>query len=688
MKNSRWLQGLNPEQREAVLHNHGPQLILAGAGSGKTTVLVSRTGRLIEEGIAPASGQLVLTFTNKSARELKHRVAAKVGPAAEGLWAGTFHSFGLFILKKNSEAAGLNPRFAVIDSSDCVSILKDLMKDVRITGKDRFDTDKLLSKVNDYRSGDARKHEGTDEYDELAEMLAPKFSRRLDLLGVVDFEGLLLKPLQLFQEHEEIRAKVRAQFVQVMVDEFQDTNRVQMKLVHMLADAHQNITVVGDDDQSIYGWRGAQVSNILQFPSEFKSCKVVKLERNYRSSPSILKFANEVIAKNTTRHGKVLRAEGSAEDDLLPELFILENEDEESEFVMQEIQRAKEAGYRNQDIAVLYRSNTQGGLIESCLRKARIDYSISGGTSIFDRKEAKDIMAYLRCAIAPNDVAFRRILNVPARGVGDTTLEKLVAYSKTKKLSFLEVTRRWREAEVHEKAGEGIESFFNALRVLPEILLKGNGTPGDRCLAFMTDLGYKAEVIASGSQPGAGEKKWIVAEIVARILDSYLAKRTLDKDTIKDFLDVMTLRDDEIDGEPGDKVSLMTLHGSKGLEFPYVILAGIEEDLLPHRSLGSDHDEERRLFYVGITRAKKRLVMTRCQTRKRHGQQKAVAPSRFLLDLPTGLFTEHTGAFRPVSATERTNLVGDFLSRLASKHPVKPGAAHQVSTDHEDGDGI
>lgn len=671
MTNNRWLRGLNPEQREAVLHNHGPLLILAGAGSGKTTVLVSRTGRLIEERIAPASGLLVLTFTNKAARELRHRVAAKVGPAADGLWAGTFHSFGLQFLKKNAEAAGLNPRFSILDSSDSVAVLKELMKEAKVGGKDRFDADRLLNIVNDLRSGVADKHGAKDEYHELAEMLAPKFERRLDLLGVVDFEALLLKPMKLLQENTEILAKIRAQFPQIMVDEFQDTNRVQMKLVHLLADGHRNITVVGDDDQSIYGWRGAQVANILQFPSEFKSAKVIKLERNYRSSPSILRFANEVIAKNTSRHGKVLRAEAGAEHDFTPELFVLENEDEEAEFVVQELQRAQQEGFKWKDMAVLYRSNTQGGFIESALRRQRIDYNISGGTSIFDRKEAKDVLAYLRASLSPNDVAFRRILNTPARGIGDTTLEKLAVTAKEKKAGFIEIARQWRECGVHEKAGEGIDGLFRLLHDLPAAILSGVGTPGERLLQFMTGLGYRAEVLASGSQPGAGEKKWVVVEIVARILDSYLGKRTLERETLRDFLDAMTLRDDDDAAKDDDKVSLMTLHASKGLEFPFVILAGVEEDLLPHASLGGDVDEERRLFYVGITRAKKRLVLSRCQTRKRHGQQRAVAPSRFLLDLTPGLYKETIGAFRPVNAEQREDLVGSFLAKLGTRTQQK-----------------
>lgn len=654
------------------MHDHGPLLILAGAGSGKTTVLVSRTGRLIEDKIVRASQTLVLTFTNKSARELKHRVSAKVGSLAEGLWAGTFHSFGLFLLRKYHEEAGLQPRFAVIDSSDAQSVLKELMKEVRVVGKDKFDTDKLLNLVNDYRSQSVPKNVVRDEYHDMAEMLAPKFQKKLDLLGVVDFEALLIKPVELFAKHPEIRKAVQDQFQQVMVDEFQDTNSLQMKLIHQIVSAHNNITVVGDDDQSIYGWRGAQIQNILSFPSEFKNSKVVKLERNYRSSASILALANEVIKKNAKRHGKVLKAEAKSLEATLPELFVLDNEEEEAEFVVQELLRDQKAGRTFRDMAVLYRSNSQGALLESALRRQQIPYTITGGTSIFDRKEAKDVMAYIRASLTNNDVAFRRILNTPSRGIGDVAYEKIGDFAKAHKISFRKAAERWEEMDLHKGAADGLRSFIAKLQELPARLLdEGTGSPGDRLVAYMDEIGYKNEIIESSVQPGAWEKKWQVVELTGRILDSYLRKRILTADTLTDFVDVMMLRDNEDqDDKDVPHLSLMTLHASKGLEFPLVILVGVEEDLLPHKRLGFDIDEERRLFYVGLTRAKEKLILSRCLSRKKHGALRAVAPSRFLLDLPAGLYKEHQGAFRPVTATEREELVSGFLARLQKQREV------------------
>ncbi|HEY1080053.1 MAG TPA: UvrD-helicase domain-containing protein, partial [Bdellovibrio sp.] len=413
-----WLKGLNPEQQKAVKHNYGPLLILAGAGSGKTTVLVSRTGRLISERVASAQEICVLTFTNKAAKELKHRVGVKLGNTGKGLWAGTFHSFGLQILRRFHKHAGLSPYFGIVDQSDCNSILKDLIKDIKNSGKDKFDVDKILSMINDRRTGMAVQNEAFDEYHEMVEVLTPKFAKRLEHLGVVDFEGLLIKPLQLFKENPDILEKVQGMFSQVMVDEFQDTNRMQMDLIAQIVKAHNNITVVGDDDQSIYGWRGAEVKNILNFPQDFKKCEVIKLERNYRSSAEILAVANAAISKNKNRHGKVLRSESAQDTGEIPELFILDREEDECEFVVTEILNFQRQGYKNKDFAILYRSNTQGGLIESSLRRANIQYNISGGTSIFDRREIKDLMAYLKQALAPNEVSLRRIINVPSRGIG------------------------------------------------------------------------------------------------------------------------------------------------------------------------------------------------------------------------------------------------------------------------------
>lgn len=672
---SHWTKGLNPEQVKAVEHDFGPLLILAGAGSGKTTVLVSRTGRLIADKIANADEICVLTFTNKAAKELKHRVSSKVGSQVKkGLWAGTFHSFGLQILRRFHRQAGLSPYFGIVDQSDCNAIIKELLKDVKNSGKDKFDVDKLLNMINDRRTGMAAKTEAFDEYHEMVESLTPKFNKKLELLGVVDFEGLLIKPLELFKQHPDALEKIQNSFTQVMVDEFQDTNRLQMELIHQIVKTHNNITAVGDDDQSIYGWRGAEVKNILNFPKEFKSCEVIKLERNYRSSAEILAVANAAIAQNKNRHGKVLRAENAQNTGELPEVFVLEREEDECDFVVSEVQHFMRQGYTYKDFAVLYRSNTQGGLIESSLRRANIPYSITGGTSIFDRKEVKDVMAYLKQALAPNEVSLRRIINVPARGIGETTIEKLTEFALKNKINFVEACERWQEAEIQDKAGEAIDQLLKFCHTLPVQILdyKVGSSPGAHFVEILQDMGYRQYIYNGAGDPTVAEKKWQVVEIVGRILDAYLGRRSYEIENIKSFIDAMMLRDDVNEEDNSqNKMQLMTLHASKGLEFPVVILAGVEEDLLPHKTLGSDIDEERRLFYVGVTRAKKRLVMSRCQQRKRHGVVRPVTASRFLLEIQQKLYKEYPMGARPVSGQERDDLVSSFLKGLEQKTQSK-----------------
>ena len=666
-----WLKGLNPEQQEAVLHDHGPLLILAGAGSGKTTVLVSRTGRLIQQKIAKPEEILVLTFTNKAARELKHRVSHKLGPIGGKIWAGTFHSFGLNFLKKYVGIKNL----AIFDTSDAHSVIKELMRDIKVVGKDKFDIDRLGNLINSFRCGDKFNHITWDEYHHLAHRLYPDYERKLKAYGAVDFEGLLLEPLKHLKDKPELKEQVRKDFQQIMVDEFQDTNKTQMQLIEALLGEHQNISVVGDDDQSIYGWRGAEVQNILSFPKNYKNCKVVKLERNYRSLAPILDLANHVISENKNRHGKILKPNSTASDIGQPEIFCLESEDEEADFIIHEIRNFQSQNLKLGDIAVLYRSNSQGALIESALKRNRMDYSISGGTSIFEKKEIKDLMAYLKLSLRWDDMSLKRVFNTPTRGLGDTSLEKLVQFSEEKKITFYQACKKWHEAGLQDRAGASLEQFLEFIAGLSDDILDPQkmGTPGEKFLEKIKQIGYKEYIYQSVSEPAQGEKRWNLVEIFGRILDSYMAKRAIEKATLVDFIEAMTLRDDEKDDD-SNKVQLMTLHASKGLEFPAVLLIGIEEDILPHRTLGSDVDEERRLFYVGITRAQKHLVLSYCRTRRRHGQVRPVFRSRFLAKFPPEFIKEHPWGQRGVSGQAREDMVGDFLSKLKNRlEPEKPG---------------
>jgi len=664
-----WTTGLNPEQALAVNHNYGPLLILAGAGSGKTTVLVSRTGRMIDEKVASADKICVLTFTNKAARELKHRVLVKVGAKAKGLWAGTFHSFGLQLLRKNHKLCGLPTQFGILDQSDSQAILKDLAKNIRNTTKDKFDFSKILELINLLRAKRKLPVGQLEEYHEMAEVLMPLYERELLKFGVVDFEGLLLEPLRLFEKHPEVLIATQERFQQVMVDEFQDTNLEQMKLIRAISDSHKNLTVVGDDDQSIYGWRGAEIQNILNFPKEFKNCTVIKLERNYRSSSSILDLGNAVIAKNSKRHGKVLRSEKlKKESHIKPEVFVLDNEEEEADFVCREIQALKNQGAAFKDIAILYRSNTQGAFIETSLRKSQVPYTITGGTSIFDRKEAKDWLAYLKQSLNDDEVSFRRIFNLPPRGLGETTLDKLIKHSETSNFNLPQASKQWEKAGVAKDKGEIIDQFNQWLWTFPQRLLDDTSigeTISKRFEFLVREIGYR-DYLIQNSEGIAFDKRWQVIEIVGRILESYIQRREPTIATLKDFIDSMQLRDDVSNEDDKNAVQLMTFHASKGLEFPYVILVGVEEDLLPHKRLGSDIDEERRLFYVGITRAQEKLILSYGRQRKKQGVVRPVSPSRFLLEIDSELYTLHEAGNRPVTETEREDLVKNFLAKFSN----------------------
>lgn len=667
---SHWTKNLNPEQAAAVLHVNGPLLILAGAGSGKTTVLVSRTGHILESQRIEPREICVLTFTTKAAKELKHRVAAKVGPSGQELWTGTFHSFGLKLLRKYHKLAGLPSGFGVIDQGDSQEILKEIAANIKNSGKEGFKTDRLFSIINDWRATGRRSPQNeADEYEVMAQVLLPKYLKRLETLGVVDFEGLLLKPLELFQKEPKVLEEMQNTFKHVMVDEFQDTNVTQFNLVRGLVASHQNVAVVGDDDQSIYGWRGACVSNILDFPKHFDNCRVIRLERNYRSTPAILGIANEVIAKNTARHGKVLRPDPNAEPGDKPELFVYENDDIEAEEVASQVRFFESRGYKYNDIAVLYRSNGQGGMVEAQLRKAQIPYAITGGTGFFDRKEVKDVLAYLRCSLSPNEIAFRRILNTPSRGIGETTFERIETHGNVIGFKFHVAARKWRQAGVPEKIGEQIDAFFQLLDNLPNQILHGDQTKsvGDLLLAKLREIGYRDALAVTAKDGAVVDKKWAILEIFCRVLDSFVTRGGRTEKTLHEFIDAMELRDageatEEEDNTP--KVQLLTLHACKGLEFPVVIFVGCEEDLIPHRTLGQDVSEERRLFYVGVTRAKEKLVMTRTKTRKRFGRFQPVAPSRFLLEIPPNMITTFETGFRPVGESERKNMLADLFAKL------------------------
>lgn len=663
---SHWHQNLNPEQIDAVSHTDGPLLILAGAGSGKTTVLVSRTGRIIDEKLTRPERICVLTFTNKAAQELKHRVAKKIGKAADKVWSGTFHGFGLQFLKEHWKEAELPKKFGVIDGNDGQAILKDLCKEHKAYEKSQFNIELLMNKISYFRQHGKDQASDNSIESAVSIILAPKYVRRLRDLGVVDFEELLLRPLQMMKTNEKIGKKMKERFDYIMVDEFQDTNLIQMDLIDQISVLHRNIAVVGDDDQSIYGWRGAEIQNILGFPKRYKNCKVIRLERNYRSSEKILNLANSIIASNKNRHTKVLRPgkQGVGET---PELFVFENEEMEVDQIVSELSAFRQKGYRWKDMAVLYRSNSQGGLIEGGMRRSQIPYKITGGTALFDRKEAKDVMAFIRSSIYPTEVSFRRIINLPARGIGGKTIEAIEA-TLPENSDFFKKAKTWAKQNPEENAAHSVNSVFLFLDRLKHELVHSVNCAEMVLDKELGDLGYRRYVTESYRDPKAADGRWLCVNILGRILDGMFSRHGRSLETLEMFVDCMELRDpgaDE-DGDIADEVQMMTLHACKGLEFPLVFLLGLEEDLLPHAKLGHNTDEERRLFYVGVTRAQKHLVLSRVRARKRYGSLRPVAPSRFLLELNPNLYHEMSNG-RPLQSGMRESLLKDLFSKLDQK---------------------
>jgi DNA helicase-2/ATP-dependent DNA helicase PcrA len=663
-----WTSHLNPEQVNAVNHNYGPLLILAGAGSGKTTVLVSRCGRLIQEGIARPEEICVLTFTNKAARELKFRVSEKLKTEGKKIWAGTFHSLGLVLLRQFRKEAGLRDNFGILDPSDATSLVKELLKDGNFFGKTSFDADKLLNRMSHWRETGKTETDSDDEYEIAVGWLLPRYHKKLSILHVVDFDDLLLRPIELMKNFPEVKLQIQHRFSQVMVDEFQDTNRMQMAFVDAISENHKNLTVVGDDDQSIYGWRGACIENILKFPKRFSECTVIRLEQNYRSSPHILNLANAVINKNKDRHDKILRPTKASSEDPLPELFVYENEIEETENVILEIESLIQKGQSRREIAILFRSNSQSALFEAELRKRHIPYSLSGGTAFFDRKETRDAIGYLQSALRPNEISFRRVLNTPPRGIGEKTFELLEQHSTLHKMSFYEAAKHWREAGVEERSGKSIDELLGNLNGLIPTVMDATAPASSHFLKFLDNQKYRDYLEKISANSGSATRRWQYLEILGSILDRFMEKGGRTPKSLKEFLDCLELRDSLDDSDRDEKISLMTLHACKGLEFESVFLVGVEEDILPHKTLGLDISEERRLFYVGVTRAKKQLILTRVKERRRQGRSKPAVASRFLLELPKTLYQEHQGS-RPMKAENRKAMLDALFKKLDSLNP-------------------
>lgn len=631
---------LNPRQSEAVKYIDGPLLVLAGAGSGKTSVITRKIAYLVEQCEIPAHRIVAVTFTNKAAREMKERVSQLIkGKAARGLTVSTFHNLGLNIIRKEHQHLGLKNGFSIFDDQDSRTLLGELLhRESDVGGEDvDYIRNTISNWKNDLVSPDIALSRAADEKEQLAARTYELYNRMLRAYNAVDFDDLILLPTLLFRDNDEARERWQHKIHYMLVDEYQDTNSSQYLLVRLLVGKRARFTVVGDDDQSIYAWRGAKPENLAQLAQDYPNLKVIKLEQNYRSTGRILKAANTVIANNPHVFEKQLWSEHGFGEHL--RVIRCRTEDHEAEKIASEILNQHLQKKRPfKDFAVLYRGNHQSRSLEIKLQAFQVPYKVSGGTSFFSRAEIKDVMGYLRLLInSDDDNAFLRIINTPRREIGPTTLEKLGQYAQERGRSLFSVCSEMGLAE-HLKAKQlaVLNRFHNWIDETRENIQRGHAVGAIK--QMLRDIDYEQWLREQSSSPKMAEKRmenvWQLVQSIERMLQK--GEDENDIETVIGKLVLLDLLEQQQEEDESDKVQLMTLHASKGLEFPYVFLMGLEEDLLPHRnSIESDTiEEERRLMYVGITRAQKELTMTFTAKRKQFGEEFEPTPSRFLEELP------------------------------------------------------
>ena len=633
---------LNPGQNEAVHYVSGPCLVLAGAGSGKTRVIINKIGYLLEKCGYRARNIAAVTFTNKAAREMKERVAQSIGKQlSRGLWISTFHTLGLEIIKKEYKVVGLKAGFSLFDDQDTLALLKELTENELQEDKDLLRA--LMTAISNWKGNlvipEHALKIAKGEQDQLFALLYKRYAQHMKAYNALDFDDLILLPTLLLKHNAQVRERWQTRFQYLLVDEYQDTNSSQYELVKLLVGERARFTVVGDDDQSIYSWRGAKPQNLVLLGKDFPNLKLIKLEQNYRSSQRILKSANILIANNPHVYDKSLFSELAYGEPL--RVLLAANEEQEAERVVAEIVRHKFVGKtRYGDYAILYRGNHQSRLLERALMTNRIPYKLSGGTSFFARAEIKDIMAYLRLVVNPDDDnAFLRVVNLPKRGIGPATLEALGNFANSKHISLFSAIF---EAELNHhlspKACGELYKFGKFIVDTGEIALRGEGV--DAIKQLIRNINYEDYLYETSTSAKAAEMRMKNISELYRWVTEMLQGDDLDEPmTLPEVVTRLTLRDmmeRNSEDEAGDQVQLMTLHASKGLEFPYVFMVGMEEGLLPHQtSIDEDNvDEERRLAYVGITRAQQELWFVICRERRQFGETIRTEPSRFLMELP------------------------------------------------------
>ena len=656
------LSGLNPPQREAVLHGEGPLLVLAGAGSGKTRVLTYRVAHLLERGY-PARALCALSFTNRAADEMTERLGALVGERdAAALTASTFHALGLSILKQH------RPRFTIYDTADQLGVIREILRGVRIDDR-RFEPRAILHRISRAKNGFKVPPDSGDDYDAVTALVYPRYQEALAGFAALDFDDLIVESVKLLDE----KPAARPAFHFVLVDEYQDTNRAQLELLRRLASGHDNVTVVGDDDQSIYSWRGAETANLIGFEQHFPGAKIVKLEQNYRSTPTILAAANAVIENNKVRHAKALWSEARSGDKVV--LAVTPDADAEAKFVCDEIERLRlDERRRHRDVAVLYRANVQARPIEEALLGRRMPFVMHGGQQFFERKEVKDVIAYLQVALNPRDeIALRRIVNYPARGIGAATVERAAVWARARHAPLWEGLTGIDGIPSISAAARAAVGRFVALVDSTRAALQG-GTAG-AAQDLVSTIGLYDDLRAASTTALAAQKRIDNVQDLLRSIGDR-ERRQPGVESLREYLHFLSLHTNDDDDATGadDKITLTTLHGAKGLEWPIVFLIGVEEELLPHaRTLypqgpdvegAADVSEERRLAYVGITRARTRLYLTRALVRQKHGRDRPRTPSRFLREIPAELLEVRdllAEARAPVAKDELKSFFAGFM---------------------------
>lgn len=640
------LARLNPAQREAVLHHEGPLLVIAGAGSGKTRVLTTRIARLIQHHGVDPSRILAVTFTNKAAGEMRRRIEKLVESDLRGMWCGTFHAIGARMLRANAPSVRRTANFTIYDEDDTLGAVKRVMERAGISPK-QWTPKSIVALISDAKNALVTPAEyvevAIDPLSRAAGAVYLELEGALRAANAVTFDDLLMLPVQILRENERVLEHYRSKFQFILVDEYQDTNRAQFQFIKLLGSGHGNVSVVGDDDQSIYGWRGADIRNILDFEKEFALAKVVKLEENYRSTPSILEVANAAISANQGRRGKTLRATRSGGE--LVTLYNTLDERDEAEMVIDEIKSRQSLEERElRQFAVLYRTNAQSRPIEDALRSAAMPYLLVGGVRFYDRREIRDLMSYLKLIANPSDnEAFRRAVAVPRRRLGDATIEALAEIARRADVSMLgAASRADLLGAMRGPARSGLQQFAS---LIEHLRIRATDTSVDELLRELVDAIRYGDYLQADSPETARDR----SENVAALIDG--AAETVVDDggevgltPLDHFLQraMLVAQVDALDPN-ADAVSLMTLHNAKGLEYPVVFVTGLEDGLFP--TLNSTEDpakleEERRLFYVGITRAERKLYLSFAESRRRNGQVMLSVRSRFLHDIPAGMLEE------------------------------------------------